>query len=138
MENRTGRVNQLEPVVDYLCDDLWRSKKVKTTCLGRVVVTDWEQGRDDIFPTQGSVFGRLLTQLPFQDAFGWPFESGYADKSKKSRYPGQFYEGDGRSGQNESSVFEAILVSQAAVKQTGNVGMYTATSMGPLPNRESV
>ena len=50
MENRTDRVNQLEPVVDYLCDDLWRSKKVKTTCLGRVVVTDWEQGRDDIFP----------------------------------------------------------------------------------------
>lgn len=45
------------------------------------------------------------------------------------------YEG---GGQNEASVFEAILVSQAAVKQTGIVGMYTATSMGPLPNRESV
>jgi hypothetical protein len=43
-----------------------------------------------------------------------------------------------REIQNEASVFEAILVSQAAVKQTGNVGMYTATSRGPPPNRESV
>lgn len=35
-----------------------------------------------------------------------------------------------------ASVFEAVLVSQAAVKQTGNVGMYTATSGAHAESRE--
>ena len=44
---------------------------------------------------------------------------------------------NGRLGHNEASVFEAILVSQAAVKQTGNVGMYTAT-LGPRERLDNI